>query len=113
MGAPRGILVVDPSGGCGPLLVELPTDPNVHPKPHFKLVQNAELKKFLDSTYVLVPDARTHEKGAIRATFQGRFDVARPGRGFGHRQLYDLRVVLQEVSNVSATKNNSKLVPRH
>lgn len=97
---PRGVLVDDPSGKCGPILVELPTDPDVHPKAHFTVVQDAELKKFLESGYVLIPDAKTHKTSIIRAVLRGRLDVAPSGKGFGHEQLYDLRLVLQQVSDV-------------
>jgi hypothetical protein len=98
---PRGVLVDDPSGECGPIVVELPTDPDVHPRPRFKVVDDDELRKFLESAYVLIPNAKTHKKGKIRATLQGRLDVARAGKGFGHEQMFDLRLVLQQVSNVS------------
>jgi hypothetical protein len=103
---PRGILVDDPGGKCGPILVELPADPDVHPRAHFNVVTDAELKRFLDATYVLIPNAKTHKKGTIRATLQGRLDVAPPGKGFGHGQLYDLRLVLQQVSGVAVYKDD-------
>jgi len=104
---PRRILVDDPSGKCGPILVELPTDPDVHPRPHFEVVKNAALERFLQSAFVLIPDAKTHKKGKITATFQGRFDVADSGKGFGHGQLYNLRLVLQQVSNVSVNNGET------
>ena len=97
---PRRILVDDPSGKCGPILVELPTDSDVHPRAHFAAVKDAALEKFLHSTFVLIPNAKTHNKGKIRATLQGRFDVAPKGKGFGHGELYNLRLVLQQASNV-------------
>lgn len=97
----RRILIDDPSGKCGPILVELPDDPDVHPRPHFAIVKDASLEKFLDSSYVLIPNAKNHKTGKISAKFQGRFDVARAGKGFGHGNMYDLRLVLQQVSNVS------------
>lgn len=106
---PRGILVDDPGGKCGPVLVQLPADPDVHPKAHFSVVKDVELKKFLDATYVLIPNAKTHKKGTIKATFQGRLDVARPGKGFGHGQLYDLRLVLKQVSDVAVYEDDSSI----
>ena len=99
--SPRRILVDDPTGKCGPILVELPTDSDVHPRAHFAAVKDAALEKFLQSTFVLIPNAKTHKKGKIRATLQGRFDVAPLGKGFGHGELYNLRLVLQQVTNVA------------
>lgn len=100
----RRILVDDPDGKCGPILVELPTDSDVHPHAHFSVVKDAELEKFLQSAFVLIPNAKTHQKGRIRATLQGRFDVALPGKGFGHGGLYGFRLVLQQASRVSVEK---------
>jgi hypothetical protein len=102
----RRILVDDPNGKCGPILVELPDDRDVHPRAHFSVVKDSELKRFLESSYVLIPSAKTHQTGKIRATFQGRFDVARGGKGVGHGNMYDLRLVLQQLSNVSVDYPN-------
>jgi hypothetical protein len=104
---PRRILVDDPIGKCGPILVELPTDSDVHPRASFKVVQDAELEKFLQSRFVLIPNAKTHKKGRIKATLQGRLDVAPPGKGFGHGELYSLRLVLQQVFDVSVENDES------
>jgi hypothetical protein len=103
----RRILVDDPSGKCGPILIELPNDPDVHPHARFKVIKDAAFEKLLQSEFVLIPNATTHKKGKIRATFQGRFDVAGPRKGFGHGQLYNLRLVLQQVSDVSVSTGES------
>ena len=98
---PRRILIDDPTGKCGPILVQMPQNPDVHPRAHFALVKDSQLEKFLHSDYILIPNPQTHRKGKIRAIFQGRFDVARQGKGFGHGGMYDLRLVLQQISDVA------------
>lgn len=102
---PRHAAVDAPSGNCGPILVELPTDPEVRPRAHFAAIKDGEFTKFWDSAYVLVLDPKTFKKGRITATLQGRFDVAAPEKGFGHGQLYDFRLVLQQVFDVSVQKD--------
>jgi hypothetical protein len=101
---PRQIAIDDLDGRCGPILVELPNDPELRPRARFTLVEDADLTKFLESRYVLIPNAKTHTRGRINATLQGRFDVAAPGQGFGHGGLFHLRLVLQKITNVSVSQ---------
>jgi hypothetical protein len=97
---PRWIVVDEPGGECEPILVALPTESGIHPRPRFAAVEDAQLEKFLDSSFVLVLNPKTQKRGKIMATLQGRFDVAFPRWGFGHGKLYRFRIVLEQVSNV-------------
>ena len=96
----RWIVVDEPGGECGPILVALPTESGIHPRPRFTAVQDAQLDKFLNSSFVLLLNPKTQKRGKITATLQGRFDVAFLLGGFGHGKLYRFRLVLQQVSNV-------------
>jgi hypothetical protein len=80
----------------------------IEPRPDFDLVQDNSFKQFEDAMYHSRP---IH----IDATFEGRFDAAflwrdhkrikigqRTEKGYGKKHDYDGRIVLHQVSDVSA-----------
>jgi len=87
-------------------------------RPPVKLKQNRELKQFQK---LLGAQMYPRERGSIciscaryevTATLTGRLDYAGEGRGFGHLNAYETQLVLESVSDVSATDQASTYDPR-
>lgn len=103
---PRRMALVE--GNCGRVLLTFPNDDEVRPKASFKLVEDGNLKKLMDSVAVLIP-MPPKKPGRITATFEGRFDsvfVLRSGRKTERdpRSIRlaadEVRLVLRRVSDV-------------